>query len=111
MIKLIRFLKPFAWSVAAVLVLVLFQSLADLYLPTLMSDIVDIGIINGDNQYILRVGGLMLLFAAGSALCMIAASFLSAKIAMGFGKNLRSMVFRGWRAIRSMSLTNWAQPP
>ncbi len=93
MVKLLRFLKPFAWSVSTVLVLVLFQSLADLYLPTLMSDIVDIGIINGDNQYILRVGGLMLFFAAGSALCMIAASFLSAKIAIGFGKNLRSMVF------------------
>lgn len=93
MIKLLKFLKPFAWSVATVLVLVLFQSLADLYLPTLMSDIVDIGIVNGDNQYILRVGGLMLLFTAGSALCMITASFLSSKIATGFGRNLRSMVF------------------
>ncbi|SFG41249.1 ATP-binding cassette, subfamily B [Desulfotomaculum arcticum] len=93
MIKLLRFLKPFAWSVAAVLVLVLLQSLADLYLPTLMSDIVDIGIVNGDNQYVLRIGGLMLLFAAGSALCMITASFLSSRVATGLGRNLRSMVF------------------
>ncbi len=93
MIKLFRFLKPFAWSIAAVLVLVFFQSLADLYLPTLMSDIVDIGIVKGDTRYILRVGGLMLLFAAGSALCMITASYLSSKIATGFGRNLRSKVF------------------
>lgn len=93
MIKLLRFLKPFAWSVAAVLVLVLLQSLADLYLPTLMSDIVDIGIVNGDNQYVLRIGGLMLLFAACSALCMITASFLSSRVATGLGRNLRSMVF------------------
>jgi len=93
MIKLFRFLKPFAWSVAAVLALVFLQSLADLYLPTLMSDIVDIGIVKGDTQYILRVGGLMLLFAAVSAICMITASFLSAKIAAGSGRNLRSEVF------------------
>jgi ATP-binding cassette subfamily B protein len=93
MIKLFRFLKPFQWSIAAVLALIFFQSLADLYLPTLMSDIVDIGIVNGDTQYIFRVGGVMLLFTAASAFCMIIASFLSSKIATGFGKNLRGMVF------------------
>ncbi|WP_347490346.1 ABC transporter ATP-binding protein [Desulfoscipio sp. XC116] len=93
MIKLLRFLKPFAWSVASVLVLVLFQSLADLYLPTLMSDIVDIGIVTGDNRYIIRTGALMLFFAAGSALCLITASFLSSKIAAGLGRNLRGIVF------------------
>lgn len=58
-----------------------------------MSDIVDTGIVKGDTQYILRVGGLMLLFAAGSALSMIIASFLSSKIATGLARNLRSEVF------------------
>jgi ATP-binding cassette subfamily B protein len=93
MIRLSRFLRPFAWPVAAVLSLMLLQTLADLYLPTLLSDIVDIGIVKGDTAYILRVGGLMLLFASGSALCMISASFLSSRIATGLGKNLRNEVF------------------
>ena len=93
MIKLLRFLRPFKWSVSAVLTLLLGQSLADLYLPTLLADIVDIGIVKGDIQYILRVGGLMLFFAAGSAVCMIAGSFLSSRIATGLGRNLRSKVF------------------
>lgn len=93
MIKLSRFLKPFGYSVAAVLALVFLQSLADLYLPTLLSDIVDTGIVSGDTRYILQTGGLMLLFAAGSALCLIAASFLSSKIAAGVGRELRSQVF------------------
>ena len=106
MIKLFRFLKPFAWSVAAVLVLLLFQSLADLYLPTLMSDIVDIGIVKGDTHYIFSVGGQMLLFAAVSALCMITASFLSSKIATGLGKNLRSEVFS---RVESYSLSEFDQ--
>ncbi|MHA6534588.1 ABC transporter ATP-binding protein [Paenibacillus sp. BAC0078] len=93
MIKLLKQLKPFRLAVAAVLILVFLQSMGDLYLPTLMSDIVDKGIVQGDRSYIWRIGGFMLLVAAGGALCSIIASYLSAKIAAGFGKNTRSRMF------------------
>lgn len=93
MLKLLRYLKPYRISVAAVLALFLLQSLAELYLPTLMSEIVDTGIVKGDINYILRVGGFMLLVAIGSAICVILASYLASKIATGFGKDLRSKVF------------------
>ena len=56
-IRLFRYIKPYAIPIAAVIVLVFTQSLADLYMPTLMSDIVDTGIVNGDTPYILRIGG------------------------------------------------------
>ena len=93
MIKLLKQLKPFRWAVAAVLILVFLQSMGDLYLPTLMSDIIDKGIVEADQHYIWRIGGFMLLVAAGGALCSIIASYLSAKIAAGFGKNTRSRMF------------------
>ncbi|QQZ62304.1 ABC transporter ATP-binding protein [Paenibacillus sonchi] len=93
MIKLMKQLKPFKLAIAAVLILVFLQSMGDLYLPTLMSDIVDKGIVQGDRSYIWRIGGFMLLVAAGGALCSIIASYLSAKIAAGFGKNTRSRMF------------------
>ncbi|MDQ0200008.1 ABC transporter ATP-binding protein [Neobacillus ginsengisoli] len=93
MIKLSKFLKPFALSVSAVLVLVLLQSLSELYLPTLMSDIVDKGVVTGDTHYIWNIGGFMLLVAAGGMVCSITASFFSAKVASGFGKSLRSKIF------------------
>ncbi|WP_019914916.1 ABC transporter ATP-binding protein [Paenibacillus sp. HW567] len=93
MIKLLKQLKPFRLAVAAVLILVFLQSMGDLYLPTLMSDIVDKGIVQGDRSYIWRIGGFMLLVAAGGALCSIIASYLSARIAAGFGKNTRSRMF------------------
>lgn len=76
-----------------VLVLVLVQSLSDLYLPTLMSDIVDKGVVNGDTNYIWKIGGFMLLVAAGGMVCSIFGSFFSARIAAGFGRNLRSKLF------------------
>lgn len=93
MIKLFRYLRPFALSVIIVLILVFLQSLVELYLPTLMADIVNRGIVQGDTNYILRIGGFMVLIAAGSAVCSILAGYMSAKIATGYSKNLRSSVF------------------
>ncbi|CAM4436403.1 ABC transporter ATP-binding protein [Paenibacillus typhae] len=93
MIKLLKGLKPFRWGVAAVLILVFLQSMGDLYLPTLMSDIVDKGIVQGDRAYIWRIGAYMLLVAGGGALCSVIASYLSARVAAGFGRNTRSRMF------------------
>ena len=93
MIKLMKQLKPFRLAIAGVLILVFLQSMGDLYLPTLMSDIIDKGIVDGDQPYIWRIGGFMLLVAAGGVLCSIIASYLSARVAAGFGKNTRSRVF------------------
>lgn len=93
MIKLFKFLKPYASYVVAILVLLFFQALADLYLPTLMSDIVDKGIMQGDTNYILNIGGFMLIVAAGSGVCVILASFLAARVSASFGRDIRSKVF------------------
>lgn len=93
MIKLLKELKPFRLAVVGVLILVFLQSMGDLYLPTLMSDIIDKGVVEGDRQYIWRIGGFMLLVAGGGALCSVIASYLSAKVAAGFGKNTRSRMF------------------
>lgn len=93
MIKLFRNLKPYRLLVIAVLVLVFFQSLTELYLPTLMSDIIDTGVVNGDTNYIWKIGSFMLLVALGGMICSIGASYFSSKAASGFGKLLRGKVF------------------
>ncbi|WP_339848172.1 ABC transporter ATP-binding protein [Paenibacillus sp. FSL W7-1088] len=93
MIKLFKELKPFRLGIAVVLVLIFLQSMSDLYLPTLMADIVDKGIVQGDSGYILQIGGFMLLVAAIGTLCSVIASYWSAKVAAGFGKNTRAKIF------------------
>jgi ATP-binding cassette subfamily B multidrug efflux pump len=93
MIKLLRFLKPYTVPVCAVVVLVFFQSMADLYLPTLMSNIVNYGITNGDIGYITRIGGRMLLVALGGSACAITAAYLASHASMGFGEILRRRIF------------------
>ncbi|MGH2390371.1 MAG: ABC transporter ATP-binding protein [Chloroflexota bacterium] len=93
MIRLYRFLGPYKGTIACILALIFLQSLSNLYLPNLMADIVDIGIRNQDIGYILRVGGLMLLIAAGGLLCSLAGGFLSARTALVFGKIVRRELF------------------
>ncbi len=93
MFKLFRFLKPYTTSIVVIIILLFAQVLSDLYLPTLMADIVDKGLQNNDVNYILRIGGFMLLIAAGGTLCAIIATYLSSKAAVGFGTILRQKIF------------------
>lgn len=93
MIKLFRFLKPYTTYVGAVLILLFLQTIAELYLPTLMADIVNKGIVNGDTSYIIEIGGFMLLVAGISGVFTIIASLLSSKAATAFGKDLRRVLF------------------
>ena len=80
-------------TIVFVFVLVFLQSLTNLYLPTLMADIVDKGIVKNDTAYILRVGGVMLLVTIGGTICSVIASFYSARIATGFGRLIRRKIF------------------
>ena len=93
MLKLLAHLKPFSASVAIILVLIFGQAMAELALPTIMSDVVNNGMMQGDTGYILTYGGYMLLVALGSTLFSVIGAFFSARVAMGVGKNLRSFVF------------------
>jgi ATP-binding cassette, subfamily B, multidrug efflux pump len=93
MIRLFRFLKPYRALIALVFLLVFIQSLANLYLPTLMADIVDNGIVKGDTNYILRVGGLMLVVTIVGTIAAIISSYFAARIAIGFGRLIRGKLF------------------
>ncbi|MDR7314911.1 ABC transporter ATP-binding protein [Brevibacillus nitrificans] len=93
MLKLLNFLRPYRYMVVMTMVFVLLQSIANLYLPTLMSDIVNEGIVHENTAYIRKIGGLMLLVSAVGAALSVAASYLSSRAASGFGKRLRSSVF------------------
>jgi ATP-binding cassette subfamily B protein len=93
MLKLFRFLAPFRGYLVIVLVLALAQSIGSLLLPRLMADIVDHGIVRGDQGAILKTGGLMLLMSIVATLCAIAGSYYSSKVATGLGRILRGAIF------------------
>ena len=93
MIKLLFNLKPFAPVIGLILIFISGQAMAELALPTLMSDVVNNGMMMGDTGYILRYGAYMLIVAFVSSACSIIGSFFSARVALGLGRNLRNMVF------------------
>jgi ATP-binding cassette, subfamily B, multidrug efflux pump len=93
MLRLLKYIKPYAVPVIAVVILVFFQCMGDLYLPNLMSDIVNTGITNGDIPYIMNKGALMLLVALGGSICAVLAGYLSSHAAMGLGEIIRRKIF------------------
>ncbi|MEO8469411.1 MAG: ABC transporter ATP-binding protein [Chloroflexota bacterium] len=95
MIGILRtYLAPYRRPIALVLVLLLAQALANLYLPELFADIINNGVSKGDPDYILHVGGLMLLVSGTLGITSIIGVYFSARISMGFGRDLRAAIFR-----------------
>lgn len=93
LLKLYRNLKPFFLLIVGAVVLTYLQVMANLELPTLMSNIVDKGIITGDIAYIWKEGGYMLLIAGAGGVCAVLASLMAARTAIGLGKTVRNQIF------------------
>ncbi len=94
MFKIFINLQHYILQVCALVVFIFTQVLCDLYLPALMSFIINNGIMKEDIPYILRSGGFMLLVAGGGISCSVIANFLCARISADLGSILRSRVFR-----------------
>lgn len=93
MIRLAKYMKPYLWPALFSVFFIFLQSLANLYLPTLMADIVDTGVVQGDMPYIFKMGGYMLLVTLAAGVLTILANYLASKAAAGFGRDLRNNMF------------------
>ena len=93
MIKIFAHLKKYWPMIAGNILAVFCNVLATLMLPNYMSSIVNVGIANGDIPYMLATGAKMVGMAAVGMTAMVIASFLSARIAMGVGRDLRRGLF------------------
>lgn len=94
MLSLFKRLVPYRWTIVLTLVLILVQTLSELLLPTLMAHIIDQGIVRGDQGSILGYGVQMLVTAVVDSVCAIGAAYFSSRVALGFGRDLRSAIFR-----------------
>ena len=104
------YLRPYRKSVALVLFLLLIQAIANLYLPNLNADLINNGVVKGDVSYIWKIGAIML---GASALIMgasILLAYLSAKVAMSFGRDLRGAVFSTVETFSAKELNQFGAP-
>ncbi|PZF91570.1 ABC transporter ATP-binding protein [Micromonospora deserti] len=94
LIRLLRtHLRPYRRPLVAVVLLQFVGTMASLYLPSLNADIIDLGVARGDTDYILRTGGWMLAVSLVQIVCSVAAVYLGARTATGFGRDVRAAVF------------------
>jgi ATP-binding cassette subfamily B multidrug efflux pump len=61
---LVAYLRPYRGPLILVIGLLLVQAIGNLYLPDLNADIINNGVVKGDNGYILRTGAFMLIVTA-----------------------------------------------
>ncbi|GGV43333.1 ABC transporter ATP-binding protein [Paenarthrobacter nicotinovorans] len=107
---LVRFLRPHQRLLVGVVIFQLAQSIASLYLPTLNADIIDHGVATGDTDYILRMGGLMLLITLLQIACAVVAVYFGAKAAMGMGRDVRDAIFSRVGEFSEQEVTRFGAP-
>lgn len=90
---LVRYLKPSVWLLLGVLVFQFASALAMLFLPNLNADIINNGLVQGDTEYILNTGVLMLAVSLGQIVASIIATWFAARAAMRAGRDLRDDIF------------------
>ena len=90
---MLRFLKPY-WKQSILLVFSIgIQAWGTLRLPTLMSQIVNQGIVASDHGFIVITGLKMVLWTVISAAGALLSSYLSARIGSAVGRDMREELF------------------
>jgi ATP-binding cassette subfamily B multidrug efflux pump len=112
LIKLLRerLLAPYGRLLLGVLVLQLVGTLASLYLPSLNAAIIDEGVLKGDTAFIWRTGKIMLGVSLVQIVCAAFATYLGAKAAMSFGRDVRGAVFERVLAFSARELNRFGAP-
>lgn len=103
-------LGPYKRLLTLVLVLQAIQTAAALTLPTLNADIIDNGVLQGDDGYIWRTGAVMLGFSFVQIIFVIAAVWFGAQAAMSFGRDLRRDIFQQVNSYSAREIGQFGAP-
>lgn len=91
--KILKFLKPYTVFIIIGFIFTFVQSILNLYLPNLMSDILNNGVIKQDIDSIWSYGIEMIIITFLVALFAVGATFIASRVSTAFGRNLRKKVY------------------
>jgi ATP-binding cassette subfamily B protein len=106
----VQCLQPQWRNLLLLLALQLLQTLATLLLPHLSAEVVDLGVAKGDSAYVRHMGLVMLDVALAQVLLAVAAIWLGARLAMGYGRDLRARVFAQVQSYSLQELNHFGTP-
>ena len=111
MIGLLRtHLRPYMGRITIVLALLLVQAIGNLYLPTLQGDIINDGVAKGDTGFISSTGLFMLAVTLVVGVASIIGVYFAAQVAMGFGRDVRSAIFRKVESFSQVEVNHFGTP-
>jgi ATP-binding cassette, subfamily B, multidrug efflux pump len=91
---LTRYIKKYWKSFSIAVLFLTFEAICDLMQPTIMSKIIDVGVVGRNINYVLKMGGLMLLITAFGAVSASTRSVVASIVSQNFGAELRSDLFK-----------------
>ncbi len=91
--KLLKPMKNKIPQIVFIFIFLLIQVYCDLTLPQYTAEIVNVGIQNTNFQFIIDTGIMMLLMVAISALATVGVSYFSSRVASGYAKDLRKIIY------------------
>ena len=91
--KLLRSVREYKKQSFLTPVLVAAEVFVEVLIPLLMAKIIDVGIMNGDMAYIIKLGALLVLLAVVALFLGAKAGQLAAVASSGYAKNLRHDIF------------------
>jgi len=111
LVRLLRtFLSRYRKQLIVVVALQAAQTIAALFLPTLNADIIDRGVATGDSGYIWKHGAVMLFVSMAQICFAIFAIYFGSKVAMAFGRDVRSALFHRVTEFSAREVTKFGPP-
>ena len=87
-------LNKYKIRIIVVILLTFGNALGELFLPRLMSLVIDKGVAYGDTAYVLKIGALMIVVVILTVMCRASAAYHSSKTTMAFSRDLRYKLFK-----------------
>lgn len=93
MFKITNYLKDYKKESIVAPLFKMLEASFELFVPLVMAAIVDQGIKQQDNQYIGKMGAILVVLGIVGLLCSVTAQYFAAKASVGFGKAVRHDLF------------------
>ena len=104
------YLRPYRKEFIIAVLLILLETVFEMVIPLLMSDLVDIGVAARDIPYLLRQGGLMAACAVMALISGLVYARFAARAAYGFGAELRLAEYRRLQRYSFSNLDHFSVP-
>lgn len=100
---LAKYIKKYWKSFSLAVLFLTFEAISDLLMPTIMAEIIDVGVAGRDLEYVFKMGGIMLLITLFGAIAASTRSIIASIVSQSFGAELRSDLYK---KIQTLSFKN-----